>query len=165
MMLPAPSPLNRLVPWAAAGGFLAATATLVGYELARHPEYFQQPSSLAGYMPDLESTWLGLAALIGHWSEDQLRSNLWATWPTWSGMALLAAPFLWWCCPRRPNAPHPSRPTSPGSASAERGVLLVFLSLALFALHVLVAMLVGRQFHGMPPAYHDEYSYIFQAKT
>lgn len=38
-------------------------------------------------------------------------------------------------------------------------------AIAVFALAFFMSWRTGRQFEGLPPAYHDEYSYLFQAET
>jgi hypothetical protein len=46
-----------------------------------------------------------------------------------------------------------------------RGMMPWLVSVGLLALSLAMTGLTGRLFHGAPPAYHDEYSYLFQART
>jgi hypothetical protein len=157
-MLSARISLNQLSAWAAWVGFITGTAALVGFETARHPEYINQPGALAGYVPDVDTSWVGLAS--GHWTDEQLS---WLHWLSWTGISLLLAAPLWWI--RRTNGSRVARLPSPDTTASRSKVLLWIASLTLFALSVTGTFLVGRQFREMPPAYHDEYSYLFQAKT
>ncbi len=143
--------LDRTLTWAELAGFLAAAATIVYLELQRHPEFIDQPLSILAYSPNPETTWVGLA--------------------------LLTAPLVWRFAGRthattsteaNPSAiptPSPeSTSTIPNSPSTKLAAAW-FLCVCLSVLHVGLTWWVGRSFHGMPPAYHDEYSYLFQAKT
>jgi 4-amino-4-deoxy-L-arabinose transferase-like glycosyltransferase len=87
---------------------------------------------------------------------------------------LIAAPLLWWFRrdkPRQSGAMRPNppprldelvEPCKPAISSHWRPIVLStligFASLAASA-HV------GAQFDDLPPAFHDEYSYLFQAET
>jgi hypothetical protein len=157
------STLSRWLPWGECAGFVAAASALVAVEVSRHPEYVEQPSSLLSFTPDLESTWLGLAVLAGQWTEDQLGFLVWMTWP---GLVLIAAPLFWWIvrARRRSMAPEPAAEHHfPAPTRSNRWVWV--LAPGMFALAVSSTAWIGQSFAGLPPAYHDEYSYIFQAKT
>lgn len=91
----------------------------------------------------------------------------------WLGL-LLAAPLLWWGDARGlargrlfgriartiSSATHPLR---------DRKTIVAFraaaLSLVVGAASLLASARVGARFDDLPPAYHDEYSYLFQAET
>ncbi|MBI3461908.1 MAG: hypothetical protein HY000_02455, partial [Planctomycetes bacterium] len=156
----------RVLPWAELAGFGAAAAAVVALELSRHPEYIRQPHLLLAYRFDPETTLVGLA--------------------------ILAAPMLWWRGGRtgvesgkgaiggsdvqEGNETEPQGPSgseeklaSDGQYSVRRHLLDLiiawFLSVILFGLSVTLTALVGLAFRDMPPAFHDEYSSLFQAKT
>lgn len=79
---------------------------------------------------------------------------------------LVIAPLALW--PPVPQSRSVSR--SPGWLSQQAGTSPAgwreWVSAGmLFLLALLVSLYVGRQFDSLPPAYHDEYSYLFQAKT
>jgi hypothetical protein len=134
---------DRALPWAEAAGFCGAVAAVAAIEIARRPEYLAQPALVLAYTPQGETTWVGLV--------------------------VLALPIIGWLG-RRTRADS-NAPVSPAEARPQSThhrpslALAVFLSVLVFFVHVGLAAHVGRLFRGMPPAYHDEYSYLFQAKT
>jgi hypothetical protein len=153
--------------WAELAGFAAAAAAALLLELSRHPEYREHRGAIFAYTPDPETTWVGLAILV--------------------------APMIWWLGGRRAGAgsqeagvsSQQSAVSSQESgvrsqesdvgrqlensnqpAAGRRSLLGAWcLSGLLLALHVALTAAAGRAFDGMPPAYHDEYSYLFQAQT
>ena len=137
--------LVRLMPWSELSGFIVAAAVLVHLEFRRHPEVIQNPRTLLAYSISLDITPVALM--------------------------LLGAPFVW----RLGKSPSPGRRPEIDSTSSEpvKGLggcgppdwVGWFASALLFLLSVGATWLVGQVFRGMPPAYHDEYSYVLQAKT
>lgn len=87
----------------------------------------------------------------------------------WAAL-LLAAPLLWWIDRRGLISGRLSRNASLAlrrswertGASALRPVCL---SVLVGAASLLASAHVGSEFGDLPPAYHDEYSYLFQAET
>ena len=80
---------------------------------------------------------------------------------------LLAAPLVWWFGNARTRGKPASqiiesidRPAGPTSwlRPVSLSILVAFVSLA-------ASIDVGSRFDDLPPAYHDEYSYLFQAET
>jgi len=85
---------------------------------------------------------------------------------------LLLAPFCWWF--RRPlfvlRRASKSGPRAPfWSADVSRagwsGTRAWMLAICCGAVSLAMSVTVSREFDDLPPAYHDEYSYLFQAKT
>ena len=81
---------------------------------------------------------------------------------------LLAAPFVWFYStrPRRTEASPP--PSTPCSRKLAFLVSLCLAAVAFGASLRISSMEVtgtGKQFGSLPPAYHDEYSYLVQAET
>jgi hypothetical protein len=154
---------DRLLRWAEFAGFAFAAAALIAVEFTRHPVYVQNPGSLIGFVPDAEMTWVAAAAAVVRLTTGRLidvSSDLWL-WLTWVGLPLVAAPAVWWLGRRtRPQERDASVPRPRSSVLA-----CIVASIFMFGLSVGMTAAVGTVFLGMPPAYHDEYSYIFQAKT
>ncbi|MBX3442701.1 MAG: glycosyltransferase family 39 protein [Planctomyces sp.] len=74
---------------------------------------------------------------------------------------LLAAPIFWAGSRRGAAAPFPDEPpAAPASTSATLVWSVLTAGLAFSA-----SLLFARPFAGMPPAIHDEFSYLFQAQT
>ncbi|RPI82094.1 MAG: hypothetical protein EHM42_09865, partial [Planctomycetaceae bacterium] len=75
---------------------------------------------------------------------------------------LVAAPFAWLAKTRPETAAYraPEPLSKPSSLAGEAA-----LSIALGALAIVVCAIAGEQFARLPPAIHDEYSYLFQART
>ncbi len=134
---------DRVLPWAERAGFIAAATAVVAIEIAKRPEYLAAPASVLAYSPQPETTWVGLA--------------------------VFALPILWWLGRRVGDKPDVAvSPAISQPEPAKRGPSLataMLLSVVVFVVHIGLATHVGRFFRGMPPAYHDEYSYLFQAKT
>jgi hypothetical protein len=86
---------------------------------------------------------------------------------------LLAAPLFWWGFSRRRASSSPSpavlplfRSGSPAAPDRHSHAGIAWLGAVLvFATAFLMSCWTGTRFEGMPPAYHDEYSYLFQART
>lgn len=88
---------------------------------------------------------------------------------------LLAAPLVWWL---RGNGPGPIGPiqrwlarryerfletsSRPATGSCWRPAIL---SVLVASSSLAASAVVGARFDNLPPAYHDEYSYLFQAET
>ena len=155
--------MNRLLRWAELAGFAAAAIVLCAFEISRHPEYVRQPNLILAFAPNIESTWVALAARIPRFTEGQLGA---LRWLSWSGIGLVIAGPVWWLVARK-RCPPLMPPTSIARFAAQKSSarLLGAISLALFVLSVGMTWAIGREFAEMPPAFHDEYSYIFQAKT
>jgi 4-amino-4-deoxy-L-arabinose transferase-like glycosyltransferase len=128
---------DRVLPWAERAGFIAAAAAVVAIEIAKRPEYLAAPASVLAYTTQPETTWVGLV--------------------------VLALPIVWWLGRHRPPRSADSQTESAVRRSSRAWAMC--LSMFVFIVHISFAAHVGRFFHGMPPAYHDEYSYLFQAKT
>ncbi len=142
---------DRLWPWAELAAFTSAVIVIVVLEVTARPDYLDKPSTVFAYTINPETTWAALA--------------------------VVTAPLVWWLGRGRPRAAeHRSSGAtekeaaashlcdSPATASAPV-VRCLLLSVFLFALSVSITWFVGLHFRGMPPAYHDEFSYLFQAKT
>ena len=169
--------VDRVLGCAEFAGFAAATAAIVAGELSRHPKYFQNPGSLFGFSPDPETTWVGAVVFAFQMTTLRLTEiqNDGLLWMTWVGLPIVLAPLFWWLGGRARAGERGSgevvnieratdtsdRPSSTIVAACSGLVV----SVSLFALSVGLTAAVGSFFRGMPPAYHDEYSYIFQAKT
>lgn len=91
---------------------------------------------------------------------------------SFAGLCLLVVPLCWWL--RRGISIGRHDPMQALLAWGERGTNSVFTpvswrlrscGLGVALLSVLVNLWVGRDLQQLPPAYHDEYSYLFQAKT
>lgn len=89
---------------------------------------------------------------------------------------LAAGPFVWWTARRGTAAGVPGGPSGAnrgwrawiGSVGrSQRGSIgrAIALSCLVAAASLANSAWVGRHFDHLPPAYHDEYSYLFQAKT
>jgi hypothetical protein len=94
-----------------------------------------------------------LAAMVwqvGQWDQD---------FATFQFLLLIVAPIIWMIERRRSNVEaSPSSQTAENSYAAWLAILVGLTSL-------LTCILVGFGMEDLPPAYHDEYSYLFQAKT
>lgn len=112
---------------------------------------------------------IAVLALVGigealRWSEPEQRTIAWGAWLSglqadWLPFApwLLAAPLLWGLRSRaRISAQVLDR--SPAAADWAIAMLLAGISFGLSAW-------TGARFGDLPPAYHDEFSYLFQART
>jgi len=144
--------VRRLHPWTELAGFLAAGAVVLCIEAARIPGQFTLQDVVA-YTPNPETTWVGLA--------------------------LLVSPLLWWLGGTGFGGNDLSNvtgdaatgdggtPERAGPAPLPRIELVTCwaMSALLGCLSITLTWSVGRAFRSMPPAYHDEYSYLFQAKT
>ncbi len=76
-------------------------------------------------------------------------------------LVLLAAPLVWWSGQRRfATTVAPNRPSA-----APRPTIDVLCAVSIGVLGMLASREYGRPFDGLPPAIHDEYSYLFQAQT
>jgi len=71
---------------------------------------------------------------------------------------LLAAPLVWFSGRRKARVPQPA-PAHP------RFIGDLLLTLIFFAAGTLASRWYAAPFAGLPPAIHDEYSYLFQAQT
>lgn len=86
-------------------------------------------------------------------------------------LALLAnAPLLWWVERRGLVSGRLTRNIGLAlrrawERSGAGGLRPACLSILVGAVSLLASVLVGAQFDDLPPAYHDEYSYLFQAET
>lgn len=74
---------------------------------------------------------------------------------------LLAAPLFWFAGRRRPIRPADHSPVEP----EQRILWEVLLAVGFAAAGFLASRWYSRPFDGLPPAIHDEYSYLFQAQT
>lgn len=109
-----------------------------------------------------------LAAEALRWTDDTQRDvslSRWlcgeqADWLPFLPWLLLAPVF--WNLRRRKAAPHAISPQNPQSASATRPWVM---ACGAAGLSFLVSLWVAGKFGPLPPAYHDEFSYLFQAKT
>lgn len=171
------SAVDRLLGWAEFAGFAAATAAIVGFEVARHLEYYRQPGSLFGFTPDPETTWVGAVVVAFRLNAARLTEfqQYVLLWMTWIGLPIVVAPVFWWLNGRSREA-APEGAGAGETSSKESGVRAgpggwfqwlpaTIASFFLLTLSIGLTAVVGGSFRGMPPAYHDEYSYIFQAKT
>lgn len=97
--------------------------------------------------------WLGLQGLVAEWPSDL--ATLEFGW-------LLLAPILWVAdglrSPRRPVRTAAADRTPNRGIDLPATLLIVGVSLGLSAV-------TGAAFEDLPPAYHDEYSYLFQAQS
>lgn len=92
--------------------------------------------------------------------------NLVAEWnpsvATIQFLALSVAPILWMIVRRRTPPPADAPPESSASTIPRQAWIC---ALVVGLTSCLTCFLVGYDLVKLPPAYHDEYSYIFQAKT
>ncbi len=102
------------------------------------------------------------------WSDEEARDVALTAWlcgrtADWLPYApwLLLAPVLWKVRRTVPGGMTP--PTNCGPVAPTLATWLSALGIA--GLSLLVSILAARRFGGMPPAYHDEFSYLFQAET
>jgi hypothetical protein len=90
-------------------------------------------------------------------------------------LLLLAAPFVWWAAGKAILRPGPfSRGLVRragalwdflSAPSGDSPIRLILLSLLVAGVSLAASFGVGSRFDDLPPAYHDEYSYRFQAET
>ena len=94
----------------------------------------------------------GMVDLIGNWDREVATIQL---------LILIVGPVLWMLPRQRKNAASPLKASSGNGQSSQAwaAALLVFVT------SWLTCSLVGRDMQTLPPAYHDEYSYLFQAKS
>ncbi len=169
------SPLDSARPLAELAAFALASAAAVGLELAAHPEYRESARAILAYRFDPQTTPPALALLAaplvwwlgrrGRPGGSSLPRGVATTASAATPPGEPAAPVDW--KPELSDAPQ-SAPSSNlhSQISDWQGCRLAWcLSLALFAISVGLTAAVGTVFRGMPPAFHDEYSYLFQAKT
>jgi len=81
---------------------------------------------------------------------------------------LLAAPLLWWIDGRRRTSGRLARQIGSLGRRAwgQTGrIRALCLSALVGAVSLAASASVGARFDNLPPAYHDEYSYLFQAQT
>ncbi|MGQ0637287.1 MAG: hypothetical protein ACT4QC_21985 [Planctomycetaceae bacterium] len=109
-------------------------------------------------------------ATFARWCESLLAAD----WDTLTWLVLLLIAPLAWRVPGRRVKPafQSGRSATPagqkgvpppdGQPSLVRGFAW---SLVIFLLSLSASAFVGREFDSLPPAYHDEYSYLFQART
>ena len=74
-------------------------------------------------------------------------------------LLLVVAPIVWMIERRK----RPAVPVESFPANSERHARWLAIVVGLTSL--VTSWLVGHEMEGLPPAYHDEYSYLFQAKT
>ncbi len=136
--LPHPPPPPVVRTWTQVLAFLCALALVVCGEFPRWSSSEARAQSLTGWLCGREADWLPFLPV------------------------LLLAPLFWMM--RRPlwRRRQGSGVRGQGAAPWLRGALL---AASVAASSLVMSAYVGRQFAGHPPAYHDEYSYLFQAKT
>lgn len=110
------------------------------------------PWIFAAWLAGLAVCWFGLQDVIAEWAGDEALFEF--------GWLLFAVPVCWIIgrmVPSRPVTPHiSSRQMTRSDWLATSTVMLVAFGMA---------VVTGQRFTGLPPAYHDEYSYLFLAES
>lgn len=103
---------------------------------------------LIAWLAGLAACLAGMLNLVAEWNMEQATIQF---------LCLVFAPVAWMIHSRRP--PEASSPPA-----ADRRMAWVFAILVAIT-SLLVCYRVGSDMVDLPPAYHDEYSYLFQAQT
>ncbi len=121
-----------------------------------------------------------LPVAICRWGETGLDNENILGWPSSSYWdtplylpLLLVAPLAWWFRGqlidrrRRNDDKKPRSPmwTTDVSQNGPAGVRAWMMAIGCGVVAFSVSALIARHFEGLPPTYHDEYSYLFQAQT
>ena len=94
----------------------------------------------------------GMVDLVGNWDRE---------FATIQFLVLFIGPILWMIVRRR----QASTSQSSESATSTNDSLAWICALLVGITSFLTCFLVGRDMESFPPTYHDEYSYLFQART
>lgn len=112
--------------------------------LVRVPLWIQ----FGAWLLALAATVLGMCDVVAQWDREQATVQF---------MVLILAPILWMMIGRQ-RAEREER-------AQTQSRIAWGCALAVGATSFLTCALVGRNLEQLPPAYHDEYSYVFQAQT
>lgn len=103
---------------------------------------------ITAWLSAIAATILGMSNLIAQWDVEQA---------TLQFMLLALAPVLWMMSART------AQTSAASNESDHRRAWICALGVGLVSFAT--CTMVGRDLERLPPAYHDEYSYVFQART
>ncbi len=111
---------------------------------------------VSAWLAALALCWLGLQGLVAEWQPDL--ATLEFGW-------LLLAPVLWVASGLRFPPSRPARDVAAGALESPRRWIDIVATLVIAGLSLTLSIVTGAQFDDLPPAYHDEFAYLFQAQS
>ena len=137
------------------------------------PEPLRAPIGARGQLVLLLIAGAAIAAgEWARWSDDSTRAEALTQWlcgeqADWLPFApwLLLAPVCWNLRQQRSPIVAASNLTTSAAVGSPATWKTYCWAIGVAALSLVISVLVAQRFGALPPAYHDEFSYLFQAKT